>query len=84
MRGTDASSGWFVLELCHMLLTLSLKMKILRLVFLNGKRRNSVTESLRSCHLSEGNGASLVSLTPKNAAPDAHINLFKHIKCMFD
>jgi len=43
MTGTGTSSGRFTLEFCHVLLTLSLIMKILRLIFLNGKIRNSVT-----------------------------------------
>lgn len=35
MPGLDASSGQFVLDFCRVLLRLSLKMNILRLVFLN-------------------------------------------------
>lgn len=62
MTGTDASSGWFILDFCHMLLTLSLKVKILRLVFLNGKKRNGMTESLHFRYLSEGNWSILICL----------------------
>lgn len=60
MTGTDASSGWFILDFCHVLLTLSLK--ILRLVFLNGKIRNGMTESLHFNYLSEGNWSTLICL----------------------